>query len=215
MPDTTGPAGPPRRKVAKVPPALRPGDTDDVLEGPRLTRISVAGLVMSLLVAAFIFLYWVNEPTRMADTTKTFAADAIQRGSEYFALPTNDKTGATNSRGIGCARCHGDEATGGPVQYVNSQTGKQVSTRAPDLTTVFSRYAKPPTGYKSGLDYITDTINKGRTNGAIGDGDDMPTWGQTYGGPLTDQQINDIISYLEHIQKPVGGASSATTTAGS
>lgn len=212
MPDTPVPVGT-RRKVAKVPPAIRPGDTDDVLEGPRLTKISVWGLIMSLLVATFIFLYWVNEPTRMSNTTKTFAADAIVRGEQYFALPTNDKTGATNSRGIGCARCHGDDASGGPVQYLNSITGKETSTHAPDLTTVFSRYAKPPVGYKAGLDYITETIQKGRTNGAIGDGDDMPTWGQIYGGPLTDQQINDIISYLEHIQKPVGGAAASTTTA--
>lgn len=212
MTDTPGLTGPLRRKVEKVPPAIRPGDTDDVLEGPRLTRISTWGLIFSLLLAAFIFLYWVNEPSRMANTTKVFAADAVLRGDQYFALPTNDKTGASNTRGIGCARCHGDDAKGGPVQYLNSITGKETSTIAPNLTTVFARYAKPPVGYKTGLTYIQDTINKGRTNGALGNGDDMPTWGQLYGGPLTDQQVNDIISYLESIQEPVPSAPAAAAS---
>ncbi|GAC1372064.1 MAG: hypothetical protein NVSMB32_15970 [Actinomycetota bacterium] len=202
--------------MEKVPPAIRPGDTDDVLEGPRLTRIAVWGVVMSLLMATFIFLYWVNEPTRVSNTVKTFAKDTVTRGDQYYALPTNDKTGASNSRGIGCARCHGDDAKGGPVQYLNSLTGKETSTRAPDLTGVFARYAKPPVGYKTGLAYIRETIERGRTNGAVGNGDDMPTWGQLYGGPLTDQQVDDVISYLQSIQTPsAGGAAGAAPGSGS
>src|SRR6266853_2545153 len=97
---------PPARRPEKVPPAIRPGDTDDFLEGPRLTRISVWGLLLSLALALFIFLYWTAEPTRMTSTTKKFANDAIIRGEQYFALPTNPTTGATNTRGIRRARCH-------------------------------------------------------------------------------------------------------------
>jgi mono/diheme cytochrome c family protein len=52
------------------------------------------------------------------------------------------------------------------------------------------------------------TIERGRTNNVLGNGDDMPTWGQLYGGPLTDQQINDIIDWLQTIQRPVSAASS-------
>jgi cytochrome c553 len=202
MGDTPGPTRRPiRPRVEKVPPAIRPGDTDDVLEGPRLTRISVWGLIMSLLLAGVLFLYWVNEPSRMTSMTKTFHKDSIVRGEQYFALPTNDKTGATNTRGIGCARCHGDDATGGTNHFLNSVTGLEQDAKAPDLTTVFRRYAKPPIGYKAGADFILETIERGRTNGALGDGDDMPTWGQKYGGPLTDQQINDVTAWLESVQK--------------
>jgi len=191
--------------VEKVPAAIRPGDTDDVLEGPRLTRISVWGLVMSLILAAFIFLYWVNEPSRLTSTTKTFAKQSIQRGHDYFAQPTDPKTGALNHRGIGCARCHGDDASGGGpggVPFLNSITGQQMAGTAPDLTTVFKRYAaKPAPGYKTPRAFIMDSIERGRTLGILGVGDDMPTWGQKNGGPLTDQQINDIIDYLQSIQK--------------
>src|ERR1700704_6483571 len=129
MADTVGPIGP-TRTPEKVPAAIRPGDTDDVLEGPRLTRISVWGLLLSLALALFIFLYWTAEPTRMTSTTKKFAKDAIERGQQYFALPTNPTTGATNTRGIGCARCHGNDAHGGDVQYVDTQTNQKVPGHA-------------------------------------------------------------------------------------
>ena len=206
MADVTGPV-PPARRPAKVPPAIRPGDTDDVLEGERLTRISVWGLLLSLALALFIFLYWTAEPTRMTATTKKFANDAITRGEQYFALPTNPQTGATNTRGVGCARCHGNDAKGGDVTYFNSLTNSQATAHAPDLTTVFNRYViHPQIGYKTPRDFILATIQRGRTNGQLGDGDDMPTWGQVYGGPLTDQQISDVIDWLQTIQKPVSSS---------
>ena len=209
MADTAGPVRPAGRPE-KVPAAIRPGDTDDVLEGPRLTRISVWGLLLSLAMALFIFLYWTAEPSRMTSTTKKFSKDAIERGQQYFALPTNPQTGATNTRGIGCARCHGNDAHGGDVPYTDSQTNTQVQGHAPDLTVVFNKYVlHPQMGYKTPRDYIMATIDRGRTNNVLGNGDDMPTWGQLYGGPLTDQQINDIIDWLQTIQRPVSAASSS------
>jgi mono/diheme cytochrome c family protein len=194
----------------KVAPALRPGDTDDVLEGPRLTRISVWGLLLSLALALFIFLYWTAEPSRMKNTTVKFQHDSIDRGKSYFALPTDPVTGKTNTRGIGCARCHGNDAHGGDVTYSDSQTNTQQKGHAPDLTEVFNKYTlHPQVGYKTPRDYIMATIERGRTNSQLGDGDDMPTWGQMYGGPLTDQQINDVIDWLQTIQRqiPTGAAS--------
>src|SRR5260370_33558851 len=105
MADTAGPVRP-APKPEKVPPAIRPGDTDDFLEGPRLTRISVWGLLLSLALALFIFLYWTAEPTRMANTTNKFERDSIVRGQQYFALPTNPVTDATNTRATGSTRFH-------------------------------------------------------------------------------------------------------------
>ncbi len=192
----------------RVAPALRPGDTDDVLEGPRLTRISVWGLVLSLALVRFIFLYWTAEPSRMTNTTKKFAKDSVTRGKQYFALPTDPVTGKTNTRGIGCARCHGNDAHGGDVNYTDSLTNTQQKGHAPDLTEVFNRYVlHPQVGYKVPREFIMATIQRGRTNSQLGDGDDMPTWGQMFGGPLTDQQINDVIDWLQTIQRPIPAAS--------
>ena len=75
---------------------------------------------------------------------------------------------------------------------------------------VFNKYVlHQQVGYKTPREYIMATIERGRTNGQLGDGDDMPTWGQMYGGPLTDQQINDVIDWLQTIQRPVSAASSS------
>jgi hypothetical protein len=66
----------------------------------------------------------------------------------------------------------------------------------------------PPAGsnyqamYPTNFDFIQATIQRGRTNGLLGDGDDMPTWSQDYGGPMTDQEISDLIAYLVSIQYP-------------
>jgi mono/diheme cytochrome c family protein len=219
MSDTPqSPPPPPRsRRPVKVPPALRPGDTDDILEGSRLTRISVWGLIVSMVISVFIFGYWVHEPTRMADTTTLFNQHSLIRGAQYFALPVNDRTGAQNFRGVGCATCHGDNAEGGivnkiPHTFLNSITGTTETVFAPDLTDVFARYAVPgalPPGYTTPLEYIRATIDHGRTNGNLGDGDDMPTWSQDYGGPLTSQEIDDLILYLESIQRKPGSTNTS------
>lgn len=212
---------PPRRpRAEKVPPALRPGETDDVLEGPRLTRISTWGLILSIGMAALIFLYWVHEPTRMANTTASFNANSVLRGKEYFALTTDPVTGLPNTNGIGCARCHGstlatsdptkgNNAGGGTNVFIDSITGKQETAQVPGLYCVFYRYANGPQAssnyqglYKTNYDYIQAVIQHGRTNGTLGDGDDMPTWSIDYGGPLVDPEIDDIIGYLESIQYP-------------
>lgn len=212
---------PPRRpRAEKVPPALRPGETDDVLEGPRLTKISTWGLILSVGLAALIFLYWIHEPTRMANTTAAFAKDSVNRGQQYFDLTTDPVTGIPNTNGIGCARCHGstlaateptkgNNAGGGSNVFIDSTTGKQETASVPGLYCVFYRYAGGQNipaqykgMYKTNYDYIQATIMHGRTNGVLGDGDDMPTWSIDYGGPLVDPEIEDIISYLETIQKP-------------
>ncbi|MGH2719293.1 MAG: hypothetical protein ACRDJU_12035 [Actinomycetota bacterium] len=211
---------PPRRpRAEKVPPALRPGETDDVLEGPRLTKISTWGLILSVGLAAMIFLYWVHEPTRMANTTASFNNDSILRGEQYFDLPNDPVTGAQGN-GIGCARCHGsneaavdpakaNNASGGTNTFIDSTTGKQETATVPGLLCVFYRYANgPPSStnyqgmYPTNFDFIQATIQHGRTNGILGDGDDMPTWSADYGGPLVDPEITDIINYLESVQKP-------------
>lgn len=227
----TEPSNPgPRRRPEKVPPALRPGGTDDVLEGPRLTRLSVWGLVVSVVLGTIIFLYWVHEPTRMVNTTSSFSASQIERGKEYFDLPTDPETGLPNTNGIGCARCHGsalaatdptqaNNAGGGTNQYIDSTTGKQAQAAVPGLYCVFYRYANPANipkqyaaQYPTNLDYIRATIEHGRTNGVLGDGDDMPTWSSDYGGPLTNQEIDDIIAYLvtiQHTPKQCGSVNGA------
>lgn len=194
----------PKRRLHRVPAALRPGDSDDVLESERLTKIMRWGVAMSVLLAGFMFVYMITDPNRRDAKTEKFGAESLERGEKYFALRTDPVTGEENLSGIECARCHGIGAVGGENQFLNPATGKKTTVKVPELRTIFARYEKPPLGFKDARAFIYETIERGRP------GTDMPTWGNRFGGPLTEQQIDDIVNYLEHIQESIEVAQDAT-----
>lgn len=186
--------GPSSAGIQKIPPALKPGDPDDVLESDRLTKVIRYGLGIVMFFAVFLPVYWWAEPGRMTSKEKAFAAESIKRGSEYFALRVDQQTGEENHTGIECARCHGSKAQGGENQFLEPSTGQQRTVKVPSLFDVFARYEKPPPGFKDAKTFVRETVERGRP------GTDMPTWGNGFGGPLTDQQIEDIVNFLESIQ---------------
>lgn len=179
----------------KLPPALRPGKTDDVLESDRLTKIIGWLFRLALLFALFLPFYWLREPGRMSGTEDAFAEQSIERGGRYYALRTDPQTGEENLSGKECARCHGVDGQGGTNDFLNPDTGQRTMVQVPELQTVFARYEEPPPGFDDAREYIYETIDRGRP------GTDMPTWGAEYGGPLTEQEIDDIVNWLESIQK--------------
>lgn len=174
---------------------MRPGKTDDVLESDRLTTIIKWGFRLALLFALFLPFYWLREPGRMSATEDRFAEESVERGHVYYALRTDPQTGEENLRGKECARCHGVDAEGGTNDFLNPETGQRTLVQVPELQTVFARYEEPPPGFETARDYIYETIERGRP------GTDMPTWGTEFGGPLTEQEIDDIVNWLESIQK--------------
>lgn len=182
-------------RARKVPPALRPGEVDAVLESDRLTRIQWWGFGISFFFAVFLPAYWLGEPSRMVSTEKKFDEQSIERGEEYFALRTDPETGEENLSGKECARCHGINAEGGTNDFLDTETGTSRLVQVPELRTVFSRYEEPPKGFDDARAYIYETIERGRP------GTDMPTWGNKFGGPLTEQEIDDIVNWLESIQQ--------------
>jgi len=179
----------------KIPPALRPGDTDDVLESDRLTKIIRWGFILAVFFAIYLPFYWLQEPGRMAAKEKDFDKKSIERGHNYFALRTDPISGKENGSGKECARCHGVHQQGGTNDYLDPASGKKSLVKVPELQTVFSRYEKPPPGFKDAKTFIRETIERGRA------GTDMPTWGNKYGGPLTDQELDDIVNFLTSIQR--------------
>ncbi len=180
---------------SKVPPALRPADIDAVLESSRLTKIHGWGLALTLFFAFFMPAYWVQEPQNRLDNEIEFAEESLERGAEYYALQTDQQTGAHNAKGKECARCHGVGAEGGTNEFLNPVTGTRSIINVPELKTVFSRYETPPAGFKDAKEFIRETIERGRP------GTDMPTWGADYGGPLTVQELDDIVNWIESIQE--------------
>lgn len=192
----------PRGLAETVPPALRPGDTDDVLEGDRLQKVQMFGLVSTLVFAAFLAVYWLAEPGRMRGKEELFTDISVARGAAYFASGEANIEGSQIT-GLECSRCHGDDARGGTNEFIDPSTGQQRTVSVPELRGVFARYELPPAGYRDAEEFIRTTIERGRTDGILGVGVDMPTWSNKYGGPLTDQQIDDVLAYLRSIQEPV------------
>ena len=71
------------------------------------------------------------------------------------------------------------------------------SWKAPALNTVLYRYSK---------DEVKFILNYGRQNTP------MPAWGAPGGGPLTEQQLDDVIAYLYSIQLPGDGFAGRSAT---
>lgn len=186
----------------KVPASLRPGETDDVLEGRRLNKIMVLGFLTVTFFALYIPFYWFLEPNRMAAKEARFYEQSVERGKRYFGLHQDPQTGEEIFDAIECARCHGVDARGGTNEFLNPSTGERSIVQVPGLVNAYAKWEqnKESFGYpvlRDARAWVKETIERGRP------GTDMPTWGADYGGPLTSQQIDDIVNWLETIQEPM------------
>ena len=161
--------------------------SDEVLEGPRLERYQLFGLAMLVVSAIGIPLYWVLEPTRQASALSGTEQRFARWGSRDFR--------ATADGGFNCAGCHGGmKAVGGVKDYTitdpNTGEVKSVNWKAPALNTVMYRYTE------SEVRFI---LVYGRPYSP------MSPWGVEGGGPMNDQQLNNLIWYLKSIQLPQEG----------
>ena len=168
-------------------PNRQPGTPDDVLETKKLDRTLGFGLVVLCVIAVALPLYWLAEPGRQADAVQGFQETFVSRGEEIYV------------NGAQCANCHGPEGVGGVANYTitDPSTGDfvaQVPWQAPALNTVMYRYTP---------EQVKFILNYGRGYSP------MPAWGAPGGGPLTDQQLDDIVAYLTSIQIPADEATKA------
>lgn len=162
----------------------KPYYDDEQLEGPRLERVQLIGLLFLAVITVALPLYWILEPGRQAGAEFGYEKRFAKWGSELFA-PTADG-------GFNCAGCHGGmTATGGvaAASVTDPKTGevKAVSWKAPALNTVLYRFSE---------DEIRFILNYGRPFSP------MSAWGTVGGGPLNDQSITTLIDYLKSIQIP-------------
>ena len=154
----------------------KPYLSDEELEGKKLDLALGSSLVLLTIVAVTLPLYWLGEPGRHEgrdlDTWRIFT----NRGEDIYL------------NGAQCVSCHGAEGAGGVVSTaITSESGEfvaQVNWKAPALDTLLSRHTE---------DEVLHVLNFGR-NGV------MPAWGGGGGGPLTDQQLEEVIFYLRSVQ---------------
>jgi mono/diheme cytochrome c family protein len=101
---------------------------------------------------------------------------AIEHGRRSDALASEEAALLSNGRqlwSLNCATCHGDAGQGIDAPALNSQEF---------------------------LNNVTDEQIHGIVAGGI-PGTAMPAWWNEYGGPLTDQQIEAIVTYVRSWQK--------------
>ncbi|HVF54257.1 MAG TPA: c-type cytochrome [Actinomycetota bacterium] len=175
-----------------IPRALRPGAPDEVLEGPRLFRIQLGGVVFTVLSVVVMSVYWFPEATRQEAFQERFDEESVHRGSLIFKPPAvlPEGVGAVEFKeieegvalGMNCASCHGGDAGGGTVKFVDPATSETVIYKAPPLNNVFTRWDE---------EVIRFTIERGRP------GTPMPAWGVQYGGPMTSAMVSDVILWLK------------------
>ncbi len=172
----------------------KPYYDDEQLEGPRLNRALFGGLVLMAVTAVGLPMYWLNEPGRMTGAEEMFDDTFVKRGGDLFAT--------TEEGGYNCAGCHGAEGVGGQAPYTltDSDGGfvANVTWRAPALNTVMLRFSE---------EEVRQILVYGRP------GTPMPAWGTEGGGPLTTQQIDELIAYLESIQITSDAAKEEVETA--
>jgi mono/diheme cytochrome c family protein len=171
-------------------PNRKPYYDDDALEGPRLERVQLFGLLILAVITVALPLYWLFEPSREAGAREQGAAQLAGWGAELFA--------PTAQGGFNCAGCHGGmKAAGGSAAYTvtdpNTGQVQSVTWNAPALNTVLYRFSH---------DEVKFIITYGRPFSP------MSPWGIDGGGPMNDQQIESLIAYLGTIQLPMEGCAS-------
>lgn len=162
----------------------KPYYDDEELEGRRLERVQVLGVLMLAVVVVGLPLYWIFEPTRQAGAVERQAETAVEWGARLFAT--------TADGGFNCAGCHGGmNGVGGvaPYNITDPISGEvtAVSWQAPAVNTIF---------YRFDIDEVRFILVYGRPFSP------MSPWGLEGGGPMNSQQIDTLLAYMESIQIP-------------
>lgn len=167
-------------------PNRKPYYDDEQLEGKVLDRVLLMALALIAMIAIGLPLYWLAEPGRQSNAIEHFEGQDgvfVNRGAGLFA--------GSEAGGLGCADCHGSAGQGGSRDHIlldsNGEFVAQVSWLAPALNAVTLRYDD---------DEIREILNYGRP------GTPMAAWGAPGGGPLTTQQIDNLIAFLHSIEIP-------------
>ncbi|TML14845.1 MAG: cytochrome c [Actinobacteria bacterium] len=155
-------------------PNRKPYLSDEELENTKLNRSLLFSLVMLASIAVGLPMYWLAEPGRQQNATSGVLRKDATRGEALFEA--------------NCQRCHNPGGVGGVAPYTltdeaNGKFVAQVNWTAPALTSVMTRFDETEVRY---------ILNYGRGV--------MPPWGTIGGGPMTDQQITELITYLRTIQ---------------
>ncbi|MBW7885060.1 MAG: c-type cytochrome [Caldilineaceae bacterium] len=130
------------------------------------------GLIAVLIAIAVLLFQGVIEEQRMAAQTANWEGRGIEKGAEIFA---------TN-----CSTCHGMDGKGLPAVAPALNSKYFFTQRLTDV------------GWAGSLhDYVKLTVAAGRPSKVNTQwAQIMPTWSQSYGGPLRDDQVENVTAFV-------------------
>ena len=141
----------------------------------------IVGTILVLLSAAILIVLGLREPQRLADYDVQQVADRVEFGASIFES--------------NCTICHGSQGQGIP--------GVAPSLRSEEFFT--ERIAE--IGWQVRLkDYIVSVVTVGRQVSTrpglyVGGGTPaMPTWSEKFGGPLRDDQIRAVATFIMNFE---------------
>lgn len=176
------------RRAPDIPPGMKPGPSDEILERRQLEKMMGWGILVTAVFVLWLPFLWLNEPAQNVDDEIELIARSTERGERWFEVTSEE-----NPTGFGCARCHGEAGQGGQVIPFTNEAGEQVEVSPPPLNDVCGRLPIEGDGG------IRETIEQGRP------GTPMPSWSVRFAGPMNDQQIQDLISYLVELNEETVG----------
>ncbi len=155
----------------------RPYLSDEELEGPKLDKSLSFALVTLGICSLAIPFYWLAEPGRQDGAVDAYQLSFESRGEDLYVA------------GAQCVNCHSAGGVGGGAAYVlqdaDGQFVANAQWNAPALDDLFLRYDEEEVRY---------ILNYGRPDSP------MAAWGTPGGGPLTTQQVQNIMEYIETFQ---------------
>jgi mono/diheme cytochrome c family protein len=164
-----------------------------------MTRVEITVGLLAIVASIFIIaLVGLGEPARMPKAEAGYK----QRHAETGALLFDQY----------CGNCHGQNAMGGVCPPLNEKSGLYGGDIAEGVAWRLEQLGWDRNGAN---EYIQSTISSGRTvstrpgqypgNRIEGAGNvmAMPAWSQRAGGPLRDDQIADIATYLTNFRKAI------------
>ena len=167
----------------------KPYLSDEELEGRKLDRTLGFALILMMVVAIALPLYWLAEPAREKGEVNHYDKVFVARGLDVYLNKAK------------CVNCHGPNGVGGAASYTllndNGDYVAAVQWKAPALNNVLYRFSEAE---------VNNILEYGRPPSP------MPAWGSLGGGPLSDQQLLDVIAYLRSIQLPANTATEALNT---
>ena len=143
-------------------------------------RLKSLGVVITTLLAAVTMLYWFTDGMRRESLAAQHEEELAHYGEVIFSDDETEPAAA------GCARCHGDDGTGGEIP--NDPDGR----RAPSLHT-----ASLANKLRVNPEYVRLVVSYGGVVVSGNVNSPMPAWSSEVGGPLNVQQIDAVVQLVE------------------